>query len=75
MAGFSILLICLIIGTIKEDIYNKNRVLIDHIGQSGIIWVTVNTDNGTYQGYLYIDDNGTQKRLEMKNSHETDNDK
>ena len=42
------------------------NITLSHIDKDGTIWVTVNTDNGTYQGYFYIDDNGTQKRLEMK---------
>jgi hypothetical protein len=38
------------------------NIAIDHIDQDGKIWVTI--DGNEY--YLYIDDNGTQKRLEMK---------
>ena len=53
-------------GIVGFPIMEKNLIRINRIDQSGTIWVIVNTDNGTYQGYLYIDDNGIQKRLEMR---------
>lgn len=45
-----------------EKAFIKPDITIAHIGKDGTIWVEINGN----QYYLYLDDNGTQKRLEIK---------
>lgn len=47
--------------TLKSESITSN-ITIDHVDRDGTIWVRI--DKSEY--YLYISDNGTQKKLEMK---------
>ncbi len=40
----------------------SSNITIDHIDKDGTIWINIH--NNLY--YLYINDNGVQKKLEMK---------
>lgn len=48
--------------TNSDNISSKPNIALAHIDSDGTVWVEIN--GNLY--YLYLDDNGTMKRLEMK---------
>jgi len=45
---------------------NSNDIKLDHVDQYGTIWVEFNVDNQIQQSYLYLDDDGTKKKVEWR---------